>query len=469
MKKSNLITLLILVAVVLATFSSCRKDGTPVPEDGPQEIEAFLKSIPRVSSVQKLEDDWEGFESAWQLKFVQPLDHFDESVKYRILQRVYVHFKSFDAPVVFYGSGYEIMNIFPDISQLLDANVVEFEYRYFGESVPDGMYPDVNWTWLTSRQASEDLHDIYEAFKPALRGKWVSSGVSKGGITSAMYARFHPDDMDLYLPFCAPFCKSLNDDSIGRWISDGVASPQVREAMVGFIKMALWMQEELCEEAVTREGFEGQSYEAIADQMPGYIINAFFDRLAYQFVDEWLPNIPDEESSASEVLDFILNSNSGRTEGKRRRDMLVTFTKSGEDDSLISSEPYEPQALKELGYFSFDLTPYRDEVEEGLVGEEDARFGDDLGTPAERAAITYSDTLMVNFLEKFLPRTGAKMIFVYGQDDFWTGAGIKDNCGNPNIGRFVIRDSNHTDDFLSYPHKEDSNALTAAINGVLGL
>ena len=122
-----------------------------------------------------------------------------------------------------------------------------------------------------------------------------------------------------------------------------------------------------------------------------------------------------------------------------------------------------------MGYFSFDLTPYRDEVEEGLVGEEDARFGDDLGTPAERAAITYSDTLMVNFLEKFLPRTGAKMIFVYGQDDFWTGAGIKDNCGNPNIGRFVIRDSNHTDDFLSYPHKEDSNALTAAINGVLGL
>ena len=115
MKKSNLITLLILVAVVLVTFSSCRKDGTPVPEDGPQEIEAFLKSIPRVSSVQKLEDDWEGFESAWQLKFVQPLDHFDESVKYRILQRVYVHFKSFDAPVVFYGSGYEIMNIFPDI------------------------------------------------------------------------------------------------------------------------------------------------------------------------------------------------------------------------------------------------------------------------------------------------------------------------------------------------------------------
>lgn len=465
--------LCVFAAAVLVAFPSCRKEEpqVPLPVEEPQEIEAFLKSIPRVLSVERLEDGFEGFESAWKMTFDQPLDHFDGRTGHHIPQRVYLHFKSYDAPVVFYGTGYQILDYIPDVSKLLNANVIEFEYRYFGESVPDGMYPDVNWTYLTSEQASADLHDIYGAFKPAFRGKWVSSGVSKGGITSAMYARFYPDDMDLYLPFCAPFCKSLNDDSIGKWVSDGVATAEVREAMVRFIKMALRMQGDLCDEALSREEFKTASRDALAVMMPVYVINTFFNRLAYTPVGKWYPEIPGGESSAAEVLDFILGKdNAGARQQERlKMDLTVALTKSGEDGAQVSANPYMPQARRELGYFSFDLAPFREEVEAGLVNEAHTRFGDSLGTPAERAAITYSDTLMVNFLGKFLPRTGAKMIFVYGQDDYWTGAGVRDNCGNPNIERFLVRDSNHTDSFLGYPHNEDTEALSAAINRVLGL
>lgn len=470
MKRTDLMKLLLIAATILVTFSSCRKDEQPVPDpvEEPPVIEEFLKSIPQILSFEKLEDDWTGFESTWQLTFKQPLDHFDQSIGYSIPQRVYLHFKSYDAPVVLYGTGYEIYNFIPHVARLLDANVIEFEYRYFDKSIPDGMYPDVNWTYLTSRQASADLHDIYEAFKPAFRNKWVSSGVSKGGITSALYARFYPDDMDLYLPFCAPFCTSLDDEGIGKWISEGIATQEVRDGMINFIKMALWMQDELCEEAAKRDEFKALSLEDIAAEMPGYIINTFFDRLAYKPVSDWFPTIPDENSSVADVFDFI--SGKEQTVEKRRKDMMVTFsTKSGEEESLSLNSPYEPQALKELGYFNYDLTPYREEVEENLISYDDARFSDNLGTAAEREAIAFSDTLMVNFLGKFLPKTNAKMIFVYGQDDYWTGAGIKDNCGNPNIERFIIKDSNHSEDFLDYPHKEDTEALSAAIYKVLGL
>ncbi|MGM9787220.1 MAG: S28 family serine protease [Candidatus Cryptobacteroides sp.] len=470
MKRADLMKLLLIAATISVMFSSCRQDEQPIPEPGeePQAIEEFLQSIPQVFSVEKLEDDWAGFESAWQMTFKQPLDHFDKSVGYSIPQRVYLHFKSYDAPVVLYGTGYQIYDFVPDIARLLDANVIEFEYRYFEKSIPDGMYPDVNWTYLTSRQASADLHDIYEAFKPAFWNKWVSSGVSKGGITSALYARFYPDDMDLYLPFCAPFCTSLDDEGIGKWISEGIATQEVRDGMIKFIKMALRMQEELCEEAANRDEFKAMSLEDIAAQMPGNIINTFFDRLAYKPVSDWFPMIPDENSSVAEIYDFI--SAAEQSVEERRRDMKVRlFTKSGEEEPLISDNAYEPQALRELGYFIFDLTPYREEVEENLISDDDVRFADNLGTASERETIVFSDTLMVNFLGKFLPKTNSKMIFVYGQDDFWTGAGIKDNCGNPNIGRFVIKDSNHTDDFLAYPHNEDTEALSAAINKALGL
>ncbi|MGN0188466.1 MAG: S28 family serine protease [Candidatus Cryptobacteroides sp.] len=428
-------------AAVLVVLSSCRKEESPLdpkPYEPPQDIKEFLESIPQISSVKELEDECTGFESKWELTFTQPLDHFDGSIGYKIPQKLYLHFKSYDAPVVFYGTGYNIMNYIPDVATLLDANVIEFEYRYFDTSIPDGMYPDVNWTYLTSCQASADLHAIYEAFKPAFGGKWVSSGVSKGGITSAFYARFYPDDMDLYLPFCAPFCMSLNDERIGKWISNGIATKEVREGMIAFIKMALRMQPELCAVAIENKYFKLLTLEQMALALPTYIISTFIQLLSYYPVEEWFGEIPtkdDEDFSAQKVFDFIIRTIDGNAvEGrKRNQEMLLALTKSGEEEEL-SQNPYCAQSLKELGYFCFDLTPYQDEVNDNLISEAYARFGDNMGTKAERAAITFSDTLMVNFFDKFLPKTDAKMIFVYGQNDIWTGAGLQEeDCVGPNV------------------------------------
>ena len=54
-------------------------------------------------------------------------------------------------------------------------------------------------------RVTEDFHNLFGALKKVLKGKWVMSGVSKGGITTLLQHTFYPNDMDIYVPYSAPF------------------------------------------------------------------------------------------------------------------------------------------------------------------------------------------------------------------------------------------------------------------------
>ena len=52
-------------------------------------------------------------------------------------------------------------------------------------------------------------------------------------------------------------------------------------------------------------------------------------------------------------------------------------------------------------------------------------------------------------LLKNLETTDKKLIFVYGEDDPWTGAAIP-NPSNPNVKKYIVPHGTHTDDFKQY-------------------
>lgn len=52
-------------------------------------------------------------------------------------------------------------------------------------------------------------------------------------------------------------------------------------------------------------------------------------------------------------------------------------------------------------------------------------------------------------LLKNLETTHKKLIFVYGEDDPWTGAAIP-NPSNPNVKKYIVPHGTHTDDFTHY-------------------
>ena len=101
----------------------------------------------------------------------------------------------------------------PTLVSVLEANCLQVEHRYHGWSLPEGWTN--NFHYLNAKQQSDDLHAVVTAIKKsgliAASSKWVSTGVSKNGMTTAFYAYHYPGEMDAYVPFCAPFLLSLDD------------------------------------------------------------------------------------------------------------------------------------------------------------------------------------------------------------------------------------------------------------------
>ncbi|RMF21741.1 MAG: hypothetical protein D6765_15235, partial [Bacteroidetes bacterium] len=152
----------------------------------------------------------DGYEAAYELRIKQPLDHKDPSKGF-FWQRAYLSHRSFDRPVVLAIEGYgRPRNRMYELSGLLQANQIDVEHRYFGESMPDS----VDYTYLTFEQASADLHHIRQLLGRLYAGKWVSTGISKGGTNTLLYRYFYPEDVDASVAYVAPVNHSVEDPRI---------------------------------------------------------------------------------------------------------------------------------------------------------------------------------------------------------------------------------------------------------------
>lgn len=78
-----------------------------------------------------------------------------------------------------------------ELAKELKANIVVVEHRFFGKSVPDSL----DWNLLTMKQAADDYHFIKSMLDKILTGKWLSTGISKGGQAALSYKMFYPKDI----------------------------------------------------------------------------------------------------------------------------------------------------------------------------------------------------------------------------------------------------------------------------------
>ena len=145
------------------------------------EIEFKLFDLPNV--VFNSIDVPEGYRAAYELRIKQPIDHNNPQKGY-FYQRAYLSHKGFDKPTVMITEGYDQpRNRISELSQMLDANQLVIEHRYYGHSIPD----DIDYSFLNMEQATADLHQVNTLFKSVYSEKWVSSGISKGGQTTIYY------------------------------------------------------------------------------------------------------------------------------------------------------------------------------------------------------------------------------------------------------------------------------------------
>ncbi len=366
----------------------------------------------------------------FELKFRQPIDHNNPEVG-RFEQRVILLHKDFNKPVVLWLAGYAVWRSGEqEISKRFDANQIIMEHRYFGQSKPDTML----YQYLTIEQAAADAHRIVETFKKIYKGKWVNSGISKGGQTVMYHRRFYPEDVDASVCYVAPLNFSDKDARIYTHLKR-VGSKQCRDKIYQFQKFLLRNEEKLM------PLFKDYS------RKNGYTFNRIGDNAAYEYCVleypfafwQWHKFDCDEISLDTLCLKDIFD-----------HFIAVSSPNYFSDRGIADLEPFFYQALTQLGYYGYETAPFKGLLRH--IKKADFRFCAPQGKHPQFNAEAMQD------INRWITAKGNNMIFIYGALDPWSATGVKLN-GKTNALKMVKKGGCHSTRIKDFSPEEQQKIM----------
>ena len=395
-------------------------------------LEQKINAISAIKEIRPLETS--EFSEKYVTYFTQPLDHrHPEKGSFR--QRVIVSHVGFDRPTVIvtegYGAAYALRSQYrEELSKLLNANMIFVEYRYFLESTTEPK----DWQYLTAENSADDLHAITTAFKNIYPGKWIATGISKGGQTTLLYRTFYPDDVDISVPYVAPLCYGVEDGRHEPFLHK-VSTPENRKKIEDFQLEALKRKATLLprfEKYCTEKNY---SFRAPIEEIYDYSV------LEYSFaLWQWgtpISSIPATTASDDEIFSHLLAiSEPGY------------FTAGSPNASIFV------QAARELGYYGYDVQPFK----QYLSIQSSEGYLHRLMLPEELKDMPFDKTLSKK-ITKFLKKQDPKMIFIYGQNDPWTAAGVTWLKNKKNIHVFIQPNGSHLARISTLPEAEKAKVM----------
>lgn len=176
------------------------------------------------------------------LTITQPVDHFHPRGA-TFQQRVLLLHRDVAQPMVLSTTGYGLFVPVPrdnEISAVLAANSVIVEHRYFEASTPS----PADYHYLNVQQAAYDHHHVVELLKPIYSAKWISTGASKGGMTSLYHRHYFPKDVDGTVAYVAPQSYGT-DDLRYQLFLERVGGSACRQKIIDFQNSVLKRRAEL--------------------------------------------------------------------------------------------------------------------------------------------------------------------------------------------------------------------------------
>lgn len=395
-------------------------------------LEQKISAISAIKEIRPLETS--EFSEKYVTYFTQPLDHrHPEKGSFR--QRVIVSHVGFDRPTVIvtegYGAAYALRSQYrEELSKLLNANMIFVEYRYFLESTPEPK----DWQYLTAENSADDLHAITTAFKNIYPGKWIATGISKGGQTTLLYRTFYPDDVDISVPYVAPLCYGVEDGRHEPFLHK-VSTPENRKIIEDFQLEALKRKATLLprfEKYCTEKNY---SFRAPIEEIYDYSV------LEYSFAlwqwDTPISSIPATTASDDEIFSHLL-----------------AISEPGYFTADSPNASFFVQAARELGYYGYDVQPFK----QYLSIQSSEGYLHRLMLPEELKDMPFDKTLSKK-ITKFLKKQDPKMIFIYGQNDPWTAAGVTWLKNKKNIHVFIQPNGSHLARINTLPEKEKKEVM----------
>jgi hypothetical protein len=376
------------------------------------------------------------FTRAYQLVLKQPLDHKDRAAG-TFDHYVYLSHTGFQDPTVIVTEGYDAKPRTYELTELFRANQVQVEYRFYGKSRPDS----IPWKYLRNDQAVEDYHKIITRLRRLYTGKWISTGISKGGETVLIHKARYPWDVEVAVPYVAPLIDTQEDPRTDAHIRT-IGSESCRTAIERFQRLVLENRDGVLEEMMKYAEAKSMSFTEIPyEEALEYAV------LEYPFSFwQWGGNcetIPDASSSPKALFE-ALNGVVG-----------IGFYN---DKTYFDLLPSYYQHMVELGYYGFDTEPVKDllRVVHHPTNKRFAPKGVDL---------TY-DPDYIKRVRDYAEHRGNKILYIYGEFDTW-GACAPQPEPHVDALKMVLEKGSHRTRIKHFP-QEDKERIYETLRRWLG-
>jgi hypothetical protein len=425
--KSVLFLLLITVSI-----SSCRVQLETV------EILTFQQQLQKLfpdAEITKL-DTKDYFTSNYQLILKQPLDHKNPSAG-SFKHYVYLSHTDKNKPTILVTEGYNAYPRTYELSKIFKGNQVQVEYRFYGKSRPD----TIPWQYLKNDQAVEDYHKIVQKLKRIYTGKWLSTGISKGGETVLIYKSKYPWDVDVAVPYVAPLINTQEDPKTAHHINT-IGTAACRNKIKVFQRQMLIHRDSMLYEINNYALNKGMKFTELS-----YEEALEYATLEFPFSFwQWGGNcqeIPDENAPVKHYFEYL------------NKIVGISFYNDATYYDLL---PSYYQHMVELGYYGFDTTPVKDLLK--IVHQPtNMRFA------PKNVAITYNSNY-IKHVRDFVENKGKKILYIYGELDTW-GACAPNPKPHVDALKMVLKGGSHSTRIKDF-NREDQQIIYSKLQNWLG-
>ena len=276
----------------------------------------------------------------------------------------------------------------------------------------------MQWEYLTIEQATADLHAINQLFRNIYKGKWISTGISKGGETTLYYKYFFPKDVDLSVPYVAPLDNSLEDLRIYHFF-DTIGTPACRARIIQAQLFLLQHEKEAVEKLkwyakgahlhFSYTGSIGKSFEYAVLEYP-------FSFWQYNGECDSIPTGPSLDAYIESLI-------------------KVSDIAGFSDEEIKQFEAHFYQAATQSGYYGYNIAPFKKYLQ--YFTENPLCI-----FPPKSVTIKPFDPTLNEKVAKWLAEDGNNILYIYGGIDTWTSAGIIVS-DKVNSKRFVVPKATH--------------------------
>ena len=391
--------------------------------------------IAAIPGVRIISEGTSGTARTFVLGIQQPADHRrSRGVKFE--QRFSLLHKAEAKPMVLHTSGYNLSGTISasEPARLVDGNQISVEQRFFTPSRP----APADWDDLNIWQAANDHHRIVTAFKKIYGAKWLSTGASKGGMTSIYHRRFFPRDVDATIAYVAPNDVVNDRDVYGEFIRNVGNDPTCNRRLEG-VQRQLLQHRDAVVQRLEAKGYTFQQFGGGHRALEVLVLDTPFTFWQYGLQAD-CALVPGAGASVDDLWTFI--------------DKTVGWDFYN-DAGVAPYSAYYYQAGTQLGWPEADESAVRDQLR--YPGSSVPRTM----VPAEIKFPRFDRSAMRD-IDRWVRYEGSRLLFVNGQNDPWSAEPFRTGPGTRDSLSFVVPGGNHGANIAKLPSTERA-AATAAV------